>query len=134
MVLGFAGIFIPVLPTTPFLLLAAYLYAKSSDRFLNWLLTNPLFGKYIDDYRSGRGITLRHKLVSIFMLWLTMIVSVIFIVDILWIRAVLILIAIGVTIHLSRMKTMKPAQLHPLEGDDFPTISDEHNQVQEELL
>ena len=55
--MGFIGIFIPVLPTTPFLLLAAYLYGRSSERFLNWLVTNRLFGRYIDNYRSGRGIT-----------------------------------------------------------------------------
>jgi len=128
-VLGFAGIFIPVLPTTPFLLLAAYLYAKSSPRFLKWLLTNPLFGKYIDDYRSGRGISLLHKIISISMLWLTMLLSILFFVDSLWVRVVLILIAIGVTIHLARVKTRKPDSQPPVEDDTMVNNPSEKDKV-----
>ena len=105
--MGFIGIFIPVLPTTPFLLLAAYLYGRSSERFLNWLVTNRLFGRYIDNYRSGRGILLIHKLVSITFLWLTILISIIFFVDSLWMKAGLLFIALGVTIHLVRVKTMR---------------------------
>jgi len=54
--LGLIGIFIPILPTTPFLLLSAALYARSSDKFYNWLIENRLFGRYIKNYRNGRGI------------------------------------------------------------------------------
>ncbi len=104
-ILGFVGIFIPVLPTTPFLLLAAYLYARSSPRFLNWLLANRLFGKFIDDYRSGRGIRLGHKIVSLSFLWITIISSIIWVVNPCWARIALLLIAIGVTIHLIKVKT-----------------------------
>ncbi len=54
--LAVVGIFVPILPTTPFLLLAAVCYARSSQRFLAWLLTNRWFGSYIKNYREGRGI------------------------------------------------------------------------------
>ena len=56
--LGVVGILLPLLPTTPFLLLAAACYAKSSKRFSNWLLNNRVFGKIIKDYREGWGIPL----------------------------------------------------------------------------
>ena len=54
--LGFVGIFIPVLPTTPFVLLSAALFARSSERFYRWLITNRFFGQYLKDYREGRGV------------------------------------------------------------------------------
>ena len=62
---GIAGIFIPVLPTTPFLLLSAALYAKSSTKFYNWLINNRIFGQYIKNYREGKGISLRLKIITI---------------------------------------------------------------------
>ena len=55
--LGILGIFLPLLPTTPFLLLAALCYSRSSERFYQWLVTNRWFGEYIRNYREGRGIT-----------------------------------------------------------------------------
>ena len=63
--LGFVGIFIPVLPTTAFLLLAAWFYARSSERFYNWLLSNRLFGKYLTSYLEGKGVPLKTKIVSL---------------------------------------------------------------------
>ena len=110
--LGVIGIIVPILPTTPFLLLAAFLYAKSSKRFLNWLLTNRLFGRYIDNYRSGRGIPLLHKILTITSLWLTIGVSALFFVQSWWVRGLLLVIALGVSIHLLRVKTYKEEVLH----------------------
>ena len=106
--IGIIGIFIPILPTTPFLLLAAYLYSISSERFLHWLLTNRLCGSYIDNYRSGRGLPLKQKLLTIVVLWLTIGVSAIFFVEIWWVRLILLLVALGVTLHLLHIKTYKP--------------------------
>src|SRR4030067_1054524 len=67
---GGLGVFIPLLPTTPFLLLAAFCYARSSERFYRWLLTNPWFGAYLTNYREGRGMALRDKLLTLTALWL----------------------------------------------------------------
>jgi hypothetical protein len=63
--LGILGIFLPLLPTTPFLLLAAACYARSSERFYNWLLNNRWFGHYIRNYLEGKGVPLRVKVLSI---------------------------------------------------------------------
>ncbi|HSV85243.1 MAG TPA: YbaN family protein [Levilinea sp.] len=107
-VLAFLGILLPVLPTTPFLLLAAFFFARSSDRFLHWLLHNRLFGPFIRNYREGHGMTLRHKVFTLSMLWLTIILTVIFAIDTWWLRLLLIGIAMGVTIHLTRINTYRP--------------------------
>jgi len=104
-VLGIIGIFLPLLPTTPFLLLAAYCYAKSSERFYNWLITNRICGKYIRNYREGLGMKLQHKLFVIILLWLTIGYSAIAVITNKWIKLVLIIIAISVTIHLIKLKT-----------------------------
>jgi len=98
------GIFVPVLPTTPFLLLAAALYARSSRRFYNWLINNRILGRYIKNYREGKGIPLKVKIIAISILWITIGYSAIFAIDILWVRILLALIAIGVTIHIASKK------------------------------
>jgi uncharacterized protein len=98
------GIFIPVLPTTPFLLLAAALYAKSSKRFYSWLINNRILGKYIKNYREGKRIPLKVKIIAISILWITIGYSAIFAIDILWIRILLVTIAIGVTVHIALKK------------------------------
>jgi len=108
--LGIIGIFLPLLPTTPFLLLAAYCYAKSSERFYDWLLTNRICGKYIRNYREGLGIKPLHKLFTIILLWVTIGYSVIGIVNNNWIKLGLIIIAISVTIHLIKLKTYRSEQ------------------------
>jgi uncharacterized membrane protein YbaN (DUF454 family) len=111
--LGIIGIFIPVLPTTPFLLLAAILYSRSSEKFLHWLYTNKLCGEYIKNYRDGKGIPLKQKIFSIMLLWLTIGSSAIFFIDSLWVRIMLGVIAIGVTTHLVRVKTYRPEPESP---------------------
>ena len=105
--LGLVGILLPVLPTTPFLLLAAVCYGRSSSRFLHWLLTNRWFGAYIQNYREGRGLPQREKVLTILGLWLTIGVSVVYVVSQWWLRLVLIAVALGVTIHLLRIKTAR---------------------------
>ena len=106
--LGVIGIFVPLLPTTVFLLLAAYCYARSSQKFYDWLLNNRWFGEYIRNYREGRGIPLKQKIFSISLLWLTIGYSVLFVVSLWWVRLILLVIAIGVTIHLMVLKTYNP--------------------------
>ncbi len=105
--LGAIGIVVPILPTTPFLLLAAFCYARSSQRFLQWLLTNRWFGRYIKNYREGRGLPLREKVLTIAALWLAILFSVLHVVSALWLRLLLIVTAVGVTVHLVCIKTFK---------------------------
>jgi uncharacterized membrane protein YbaN (DUF454 family) len=106
--LGIAGIFLPLLPTTPFLLLTAWCYAKSSSRLHRWLLEHKVFGKYIRDYTLHRYIPLRAKIISLILLWGTILYSVFFIVDErLWIQIILLVVAVGVTAHLLRLKTRR---------------------------
>ena len=107
--LGIIGIFLPLLPTTPFLLLAAACYFRSSKRFYNWLINNKLLGNYIRNYRNGNGVPLNVKIFTISLLWITIGYSALFAVDALFVRIILILIAIGVTIHvLSVRPTTRP--------------------------
>jgi hypothetical protein len=105
--LGIVGIFLPLLPTTPFLLLAAACYARSSKRFYNFLLNNKWFGNYIKNYRERKGIPLKIKILSISFLWIVIGYSVIFVVHILLGKIVIILIAVGVTIHILSIQTLK---------------------------
>ena len=104
--IGIVGIFLPLLPTTPFVLLAAILYARSSKRFYHWLLYNKLFGRYIRNYLSGKGIPLHTKIVSIAFLWITLGTSAIFFISMLFIRIILLLVGIGVSIHILLIPTL----------------------------
>ena len=104
--LGILGAFLPLLPATPFVLLAAYLFARSSPRMNAWILNHKIFGKIIYDYRTEKAITLHAKVISITMLWMSILSSVIFALNgKLWLQILLICIAIGVTIHIVRFKT-----------------------------
>ncbi len=112
-VLGAIGIVIPLLPTTPLMLLAAACYLRSSDRMHSWLLNNRWFGSYIKNYQEGKGIPLKTKILAVSMLWGTMIVSAVFIVKILWVQIIMFAIATGVSIHIARLPTFKAAQNKP---------------------
>lgn len=113
-VVGVVGILVPLLPTTPFLLLSAALYARSSNRFYTWLIDNRWFGHYIKNYREGKGIPLKQKIVSISLLWLSIGYSVVFVTDLWWVRVILFSIAVGVSIHLIRIKTYHERNIsHP---------------------
>jgi len=104
--LGILGIFVPVLPTTPFLLLAAACYARSSQRFYDWLLNNKWFGNYIRNYLQGKGGPLKVKVLTLALLWITIGCSVMFAVEVFLVRVFLILIAIGVSIHIFSLRTL----------------------------
>jgi uncharacterized membrane protein YbaN (DUF454 family) len=106
-VLGIAGIFIPVLPTTPFLLLAAYCYMRSSSRLHRWLLNNRFFGSYIRNYIEGKGMPLHLKIITIALLWTTIGLTTAFAVQHIAIRIVLIIIAFAVTTHIVMIKEKK---------------------------
>ena len=106
--LGVLGMFLPLMPTTVFLLLAAYCYSKSSDRFHTWLLNNRWLGKYITTYKSGQGITVRQKVTTLLTLWASIGFSIWFVGGKFWVTLILAAVAIGVTIHILWLKTFRP--------------------------
>jgi uncharacterized protein len=75
LILGVIGIFIPGLPTTPFLLLAAGLFIRSSPRLYNWLIKNRYLGRYILNYQRRKGMTERQKIYALSLMWVMIIVS-----------------------------------------------------------
>ncbi len=115
LVLGVLGIFLPLLPTTPFLLLAAYCFGKSSDRVHSWLINNKWFGSYIKNYQAGRGIPAHSKITAILSMWLLLVASAIWVTELLIVRVVLFIIGTGVTIHLLRMPTFKETKKYQID-------------------
>lgn len=105
--LGIVGAFLPLLPTTPFLLLAAACYARSSKRLYAWLHGNRFFGRYLSDYRDGRGVPLKVKVATLLLLWVTIGCSAFLAVDATWVRIVLALVAVCVTLHIWCIKTRR---------------------------
>jgi uncharacterized membrane protein YbaN (DUF454 family) len=103
--LAFLGIFLPVLPATPFLLLAAFCYGRGSERFYDWLVDRSWVRGYIRGYREGRGIKIKHKVMSFILLWLTIGYAIGFGVTIWWLKLLLVIVAVGVTTHLIMIKT-----------------------------
>ncbi len=105
--LGVLGIFLPLLPATPLFLLSAVLFSKGSDKFHTWLLNHKVLGSYIRNFQKDKSIPLHIKIASISMMWVTMFISGYFFVQILWVRILLAVIGIGVTIHILSFKTKK---------------------------
>lgn len=105
--LGVLGMFLPLMPTTVFLLLAAYCYSRSSEKLHTWLLNNRLFGKYISNYKAGKGISLRQKWTTTIFLWASIGFSIWMIGGGLWVTLLLLAVAIGVTVHLFMIKTFR---------------------------
>lgn len=104
--LGAIGIFLPVLPTTPFLLLSAACYLRGSERMHRWLLNNRWFGSYISNYREGKGISAKGKIFSISTLWIAISFS-IYLIQTAHIQVLLLIIAIAVSMHLITVPTFK---------------------------
>jgi uncharacterized membrane protein YbaN (DUF454 family) len=104
--IGIVGIFTPILPTTPFLLLAAFCYLRSSQRFHSWLMNNRVFGGYIRSYTEGRGIPLKVKLFTISLLWVTIGISIWLVANVV-VTAVLLVVAAGVSLHITFIRRKK---------------------------
>ncbi len=109
MALGVIGIFLPLMPTTVFLLLAAACYARSSDRFYKKLIENRFLGPYIRNSREGRGMRRRDKTVTLLLLWVGIGVTIVWTAHTLWLRLLLLAIATGVTVHVARIPAFKAA-------------------------
>jgi uncharacterized membrane protein YbaN (DUF454 family) len=115
--LGVIGMFLPLVPTTVFLLLAAFCYSRSSERCHTWLITNRWCGQYIKNYIDGVGMTVRDKATTISLLWVTLSVSMWLVSARLWLVALLAAVGAGVTVHLLWLKTRRD----DIDAADAPT-------------
>lgn len=104
--LGILGIFLPLLPTTPFLLLASACFMRSSPRLHQWMLNNPLFGEYLKNIQEKRGIPLKGKVITLIVLWTSMGYS-IYIVRPLMLKGLLTALGLAVTAWILHMKTLR---------------------------
>jgi uncharacterized membrane protein YbaN (DUF454 family) len=107
LLMGVLGIFLPVLPTTPFLLLSAALYMRSSSRLYDWLLSHKYLGPYIKNFRENKAIPLRVKIISVSMVWLTLIYCTVFVAWVWWMRVLFIAIAVGISVHILHYRTLR---------------------------
>ncbi|GIZ12034.1 YbaN family protein [Pseudomonas sp. NCCP-436] len=104
-VLGVIGIFLPVLPTTPFLLLAAACFVRSSRRFYLWLVMHPRLGPWIRDYLDGQGIPRRAKIYALSLMWPCIALSC-YLVPLLPARLFMLTSAVLVSLYILRQKTL----------------------------
>ncbi|MEW6195181.1 MAG: YbaN family protein [Bacteroidota bacterium] len=105
-VMGIIGIFVPVWPTTVFFLIAAWSFAKSSERFYSWLINHQKFGRFIRDYREHRGMQLKSKIIAVTMITFVIGSSAIFFTGELWLRIILVVIAAGVIWYILSLNTI----------------------------
>lgn len=103
---GIVGIFLPLMPTVPLLLLAAACFARSSERFHTWLVEHDHLGPLIRDYLKNGAIPVRAKRMAIGMIWISFPASAFLFVQALWLRVLLIAIAAGVTLYLLKLPSM----------------------------
>ncbi|MCD8553428.1 YbaN family protein [Seleniivibrio sp.] len=104
-VLGLVGVFVPVLPTTPFLLLASFCYVRSSEKLNNWLINHRIFGAYIGSYMKYRAVRKDMKIRAVFFLWGSLILSALLVRNV-HVAAILLIVGIGVTAYIVSLKTM----------------------------
>lgn len=105
--LGIIGIFVPILPTTPFLLASVALFAKSSPKLYYKLLNNKYLGEYIKNFRIHKSIPLKTKIFAISLLWISIATSIIFFIKILWVKILVASIASVVTYYILSFKTKR---------------------------
>lgn len=103
--LAVLGLFLPVLPTVPFLLLALACFSRGSDHFYAWLVEHEQLGPLVRPYLDGAGMPLKAKLKAILLVWISILISAVFLVELLWLRILLPIIALGVTLYLLRLPT-----------------------------
>ncbi len=105
--LAVVGGILPIVPTTPFLLLAAWCFARSSPRLHAWLRENRQFGRYLRDYEDGRGLPWTWKAGTLVLIWGSVAFSATLIARATWLRALLVAIAAGVSWHILRLPTRR---------------------------
>ena len=107
LIVGFAGIILPLIPGFPLLIAAAYLYSRSSIRYYNWLMNHRTFGPLIRDYNAGEGIPMKAKLTAVITLWIAVTISVLFFIPVMYGQIAFIIIAVLVSWHILSIPTKK---------------------------
>ena len=107
--IGCIGIILPILPTTPFLLLATSCYVRGSERLHRWMMENHVFGEFIKNYLEGKGIKSRQKVITLLFLWVMIIFSTVYRIDNVIIRILLFIIAFIVSVHILKLPTLQSA-------------------------
>ena len=102
---GIVGVFVPLLPTTPFLLVAAACFLRSSERLYRWLTTHRWLGPYVRNYHEDRAITNRARVAVLLLLWGTLGYTAFGVMGGLVVRVVLLVVGLGVTLHILKLKT-----------------------------
>ncbi len=113
--IALVGLFVPLLPTTDFLLLSALCFGRSSPAAYRWLTANRLFGRYLRNYREHGGATLGTKAWSLLTLWAGLAITY-YMVGNPWVGLVLLAVGVGVSIHLLRLRTLRAADLREIES------------------
>lgn len=103
---GVVGIFVPLLPSMIFFLMALGCYGKSSPGAYEWMTTNRLFGRHLREYREGKGATIPAKIMSIASIWVGIGLSV-YLIDNIIVTVILGVIAASVSMHLVRLPTLQ---------------------------
>lgn len=104
LILGFIGMFLPILPTTPFALVAAACFARSSKKLHHWLVNTRHFGEFIRHYNEGTGVPKATKIRAIASLWIALIISM-FLIQLVWVRLLLMVVGMAVTTHIALIRT-----------------------------
>ncbi len=121
--LGAVGVVVPVMPTTPFLLLASFFFLKSSKKLHGKLLNTKILGEYIYNYQTYHAIKRKTKIISMVVLWVTLAISA-YLVDLVYVRIFLLVVGIAVTVHLALIKTMENIKID--KSGDYYCLNKSH--------
>ena len=105
--MAFVGVVVPLIPTVGPVLLAAFFFSKSSERFDHWLVNNRLFGGIVRDWRAGLGFTVRAKTIAITAILVTFTISVVFVIEPTVVRVGLVLFASALVAYIARLPTKR---------------------------
>ena len=117
LVLGTIGFVLPVLPATPFLLLAAFCFLRSSSRLYDWMMGHKIFGPYINNYLKYRAVMKRAKIIALLVLWVSLLMSIL-VVNSLPVQLLLMMVGLLVSIHIATLKTLAKAK-YPDDREPF---------------
>jgi uncharacterized protein len=129
--IGMIGVLLPVLPTTPFLLMASFFYLRSSKRMYNWLVNHKVFGSYIYCYMTYHAISPRTKVGALIFLWATLVFSMVVIPG-LHIKLFLMVVGMAVTTHIILLKALSPKEMDEmrlLDGNGIEEVAYDKSKI-----